>query len=77
MIRNMSRRFIESVKAMMMLAAARDDNNYVTSTVSGDTGIDVQYVPGVYGPLNPHGCPWPGSRAACARRTAGKTRRMR
>lgn len=23
------------------------------------------------------GCPWPGRRAACARRTAGRVRRMR
>jgi hypothetical protein len=58
-----------------MVAAARAENTKVATkavTKSLESGGVF-----VYRSLNPHGCPWPGSRAACARRTAGKVRRMR
>lgn len=76
-IRRIGRAALKALAAVVASAQAKHGND-----------VSIDYTPAVvkslerggtfvYRSLNPHGCPWPGRRAACARRTAGKTRRMR
>lgn len=57
--------------------AARDGTKTTPSTPAA-ADVDLNFLAQLGAPLGgASGCPWPGRRAACARRTAGRTRRMR
>lgn len=78
MIRRIGRSALQKLAAMV--AAARRPLDDMVTVSGTEQALEKSLASGgvfVYRSLNPHGCPWPGRRAACARRTAGKTRRMR